>query len=153
MPKHLQRWGGLFARDGDRIVDAPPEDVAVARGYPYASDKGPTVDGVRVTILTRCRRYRVGEPVRVLHVLEAVDQGQGVGIMGPKGIRDESVDGERQPGPPPPMNYDGVVLPSPAVDYNYEVTTYRFETPGWHEIQWRPDAAPASNVLRIEVVP
>ena len=46
--------------------------------------------------------------------------------------------------------YDGVVLPSPAIDYNYEVTSYRFDEPGTHAIQWR-SGKNASNAITVWV--
>jgi hypothetical protein len=51
-----------------------------------------------------------------------------------------------------PECYDGAVLESPAVDCNYDITSYVFSEPGIHEIRWMMDGW-ESNVLRIEVVP
>jgi hypothetical protein len=51
-----------------------------------------------------------------------------------------------------PATYNGLTVPSPAVDYNYEITSYRFDAVGEHRIQWRLGAL-RSNVLTIEVVP
>jgi hypothetical protein len=52
LPEHLQRWPGLWVREGDRIADAPARDAAVARSYPRYRDKGPVAGGKRITILT-----------------------------------------------------------------------------------------------------
>ena len=53
---------------------------------------------------------------------------------------------------PLPMEYSGVTLPSPAVDYNYDITAYRFNEAGTHLIQWRLGEL-RSNILSIEVFP
>jgi hypothetical protein len=50
-----------------------------------------------------------------------------------------------------PKNYDGRALPSPAVDYNYEITQYRFAEPGLHQIYWQIGNL-RSNTLSLEVV-
>ena len=34
IPEYLKRWPGLYLRQGDRIVEASPEDVEVAKRYP-----------------------------------------------------------------------------------------------------------------------
>jgi len=60
---------GLLERKGDKIVAAPAEDLALAKTYHAFKDKGPLVAGQRITILTHKGRYKVGEPVRVLHIL------------------------------------------------------------------------------------
>ena len=44
-----------------------------------------------------------------------------------------------------------MVLESPAVDYNYDITSHVFDEPGIHEIQWVLGPW-ASNVLKIEVI-
>ena len=157
VPKHLQRWGGLYDRVGGKIVDAPAEDVKVAKGYVAFADKGKIHNGRRVTIMTAKQQYAVGEEVRVIHVLEAVEPGSEVLVMGPKTVFGECVDGkDLTKGIPKPHRYDGRVLASPAVDYNYAITKYTFNTPGEYTIQWRA-AGPfdgeglASNVLKIVV--
>jgi hypothetical protein len=155
IPEYLHRWPGLFEwRDGI-IVDAPPKDVEVARAYPRFPDKGPLTDAARLTLMTRKSQYTVGEPVRIIHVFEAVEPGRTMYIMGPKKIFGEYVDDVLQTEPPPddvlaPRTYNGLTLPSPAVDYNFEITSYTFHEPGVHRFQWRL-AAIESNILTITV--
>lgn len=159
LPPHLAQFPGLYVRKGDQIVDAPPADVAVAKSYPRSKDKGPVTDGHRLTLLTARRKYRVGEEIRVIHVHEVVAEGEQVFPMGPKPVRGEFVDGKlvtptvlADVDPFQPEVYDGVVLTSPAVDYNWEITTYRFSAPGKRQIQWRVGKY-ASNVLLLEITP
>ena len=159
MPSEPPDRPTLVVRDGSRIVEAPREDQDVAAQYPAYPDKGAVVDGYRLTILSRQGAYGVGDPVRVVHVCEAVAQGTKLYVMGPKPVYAEYVDGEHATAAVPPGEnalapsaYDGRVVDGPAVDYNYEITEYRFATPGTHTIQWRPKPY-ASNVLRIEVAP
>ncbi len=159
MPGESHDRPALFVRDGDRLVEAAREDEEVAARYPAFPDKGPVVDGYRLTILSRQGAYGVGDPVRVIHVCEAVLRGTKLYVMGPKPVYDEDVDGKRATAATPPgedalapSTYDGRVVDGPAVDYNYEITEYRFDAPGTHTIQWRPRPF-ASNVLRIEVGP
>jgi hypothetical protein len=150
------RWGGMSVRDGDRLVDAPAEDVVVVRGYPAWPFKGPEVDHVRLTVMTAKTSYAVGEPIRVLHVLDVSVPGRGVYVMGPKQPTGEYLDGQLATGNPESPDYpwvgtyDGVVLPSPAIDYNYDITSYQFGVPGTHAIQWRRGMI-ASNVITVDV--
>ena len=161
IPEHLRHWPGLFIRQGDRIAGAPAEDIAVAKAYPKYADKGKVTGGRRLTIMTAKRRYRVGEKIRVIHVFEALQPGHQVFVMGPKPVRRDCVDGKPVGGDDPDMVvYDGRVLPSPAADYNYEVTTYKFDAPSVHTIQWRGGSQTVqglkglvSNTLRLEIVP
>ena len=157
MPDESHDRPTLFVRDGSRLVEAPREDQEVAAQYPAFADKGPVVDGYRLTILSRHGAFGVGDPVRVIHVCEAVAQGAKLYVMGPKPVYDEDVDGKRATAATPPGDdalvpsaYDGRVVDGPGVDCNYEITEYRFDTPGTHTIQWRPQPF-ASNVLEIEV--
>ncbi len=159
VPTYLQRWPGLYVRQGQQIVEAPLADVSVAKAYPSWPDKGPVVRGQRLTIMTANQRYKVGQPVRVVHVLEAPEKGVEVYIMGPKEIVGEFINGRLVSKPVPkganpliPMVYDGAVLPSPAVDYNYDITTHTFDKPGTYEIVWRVSPW-ISNTLSITVVP
>jgi len=155
-PAYQHRWGGLSVRDGDRLVDAPAEDVTVARGYPAWQSKGVEVDHVRLTLMTAKTDYGVGDSIHVLHVLDVSVPGRGVYIMGPKRPAGEYVDGKLAtvapeiPEYPWVATYDGVVLPSPAIDYNYDVTSYRFDAPGTHQIEWRMGKL-ASNVITVHV--
>ena len=149
----------LFARDGDEIVFAPAEDSAVAQQYPQFEDKGPVHNGQRITIMTAKSTYRVGEEVRIIHVLEAPEPGYRLYVMGPKTIVNEFVDGKlASPESSGWFCYDGRVINSPGIDFNYEVSTYTFDTPGEHTIQWKGgcdqnqgDLKLESNVLRIMV--
>lgn len=153
IPDYLKEPPRLLARDGASIVPAPPGDQAVAASYARSPVRGPLKDGVRITILTERTKYKLGEEVRVIHVLEAPEPGHELYVMGPKPIYSEYVDGvERTPPPPAPGPYDGRVLPSPGVDWNYEVTAYKLTTAGSHRIQWRADGR-ESNVIEVEVAP
>src|SRR5215211_3464324 len=142
-PEYLRRWPGLYVREGDRIVEAPADDVAVAKTYPTFDDKGDIVDGRRITILTKSTTHQPGDQVRVLHVVEYTQPGFQVYVMGPKRVYGETVNGELVTDTVPdedpfhPSEYSGVTLPSPAVDYNYEITSYSFQRPGVYRIQWQ----------------
>jgi len=127
-----------FVRKGDDIVPAPEADRKLARSYPEFKDKGEVVDGRRITILTAKTEYEVGEEVRVIHVLKATKPGLTVYSMGPKTIDEDYVDDKLavQQGPDR-TGYHGRVMRSPAVDLNYEITSYRFAKPGTHTIFWR----------------
>jgi hypothetical protein len=149
----------LFVRRGDDFEDAPAEDVEVASKYPECADKGPLRDGTRLTILTAKDKYRVGEEIRVIHVVEVVEPGGQVYISGPKPVYGEYVDGKLATKPLPkdmhddplvPLDYDGPTLLSPADDYNYDVTAYTFSKPGRHKIQWHLGAL-RSNTLEIDI--
>jgi hypothetical protein len=159
LPAYLLHFPGLYVRKGSDIVDAPPADVAVAKTYPRAKDKGPVIDGHRITLLTEKRGYRVGEEIRVIHVHEIAVDGEQIYPMGPKPIRGELVNGKLvtpavliDVDPFQPTIYDGPVIPSPAVDYNWEITSYRFSAPGVRTIQWKLGKF-ESNVLSIDVTP
>lgn len=159
LPAYLQHFPGLYVRKGAEIVDAPPEDVAVAKSYARAKDKGPVIDGHRITLLTAKRSYRVGEEIRVIHTHEIAVDGEQIYPMGPKPIRGELVNGKLVTAavlidvdPFQPAVYDGPVVPSPAVDYNWEITSYRFSAPGVRTIQWKLGKF-ESNVLTIDVTP
>lgn len=157
IPNHLRHWPGLFKwRDGV-VVEAPAVDVDVAKNYPWFADKGPLVSGMRLTVMSQKLRYRLGEEVRVVHVVEVVEPGRELYVVGPKPIYGECIDGVLvTPAPPDdvwePATYNGPTLPSPAVDYNYDITSYRFNRLGVHTIQWRIGNL-RSNELAIEVVP
>ncbi|WP_152040849.1 hypothetical protein [Salinigranum salinum] len=159
IPDHLQRSPNLFVHRADGTVEeAPAADQAVADDYPHWPDKGPVVDGKRLTVMTARDTYEVGEEVRVIHAFEAPEPGVDVYVMGPKPVYGEHIDGTLATTPPPdgdepwvPQQYDGAVIASPAVDYNYEVTTYRFAEPGRHVIRWELGPV-TSNTLEITVV-
>jgi hypothetical protein len=157
-PEHLCHFPGLYVRRGDAILDAPPADVEVAKGYPTFADKGPVVKGIRLTLMTARQQVALGTEVRVIHVLEAVEPGHQVYVMGPKTVYEEYVDGRRAA---PPFagvgSYDGAVMASPWADYNYEITSYRFDKAGTHTIQWKggdpsgESVGVESNLLVVEV--
>jgi hypothetical protein len=157
IPEYMKRWPGLYVRQGGRIVPAPAEDEAVARMYPQWIEKGSTLDGKRLTIMTKKTTYKVNEEIRVIHVVEIVDPGRRVYIMGPKPVFGEHIDGRLVTEPVPegedplvPQVYDGVTLPSPAVDYNYDITSYRFSKPGTHQLHWQLNAL-QSNMITLQV--
>jgi hypothetical protein len=156
LPEYLKRWPGLYQREGGRIVEASPQDIAVARSYPRFNDKGLIVDGKRLTILTENTTHRLDEEVRIIHVVEFTEPGYQAYIMGPKPIYGEYVNDElvteAAPSGDPlvPVEYSGATLPTPAVDYNYDITSYRFQMPGLYRIQWRMGSL-QSNILSIEV--
>jgi len=160
IPKHLQnRPSELYAREAGKIVNAPTQDVAVARAYPEWQDKGEVKNGQRITIMNAKREYRMGEQVRVIHVLESPQPGNELYVMGPKPIQEEYVDGKLASSARADLCYDGAVVQSPGVDFNYEVSLYAFDKPGEHTIQWKGgghpiqgDLKPTSNVLRIKVM-
>lgn len=153
---YLYRWPGLYVREGERIVEAPLADVAVARSYPQFNDKGGAIGGRRITILTESSRHLVGDEVRVIHVVDFTEHGQRAYVMGPKPVYGEYVNGQLMTDPVPegdplvPMTYNGVTLPTPAVDYNFDITSYRFQEPGPWTIQWRLGPL-HSNLLSITV--
>lgn len=157
LPDYLRQWPGLYVRQGDRIVDAPAQDIAVAKSYPTAREKGALVHGTRLTLLTGKRTYRVAESIHVIHVAEVTAPGRQVYVMGPKPIYGEYLDGRLAtslpaPGEDPlvPSTYSGRVLPSPAVDYNYDITVYTFAEPGIHRLQWKMGPL-ESNVIELTI--
>jgi hypothetical protein len=153
---YQERWGGLSVRRGSDLVDASSEEVALVRQYPTWPSKGAEVDHLRLTLMTAKTEVAVGESIRVAHVLDVSAPGRNVYIMGPKRPAGEYVDGKLATRPPEVASYpwlaeyDGVTLPSPAIDYNYEITTYHFDTPGTHTIEWRLGAV-TSNVITLLV--
>ena len=127
IPGYLQRNPDLYIRDGDQILPALPEDNTVARGYVDWPDKGPVLEGRRLTIMTKKSSYSINEEIRVIHVFEATEPGKEVYIMGPKPVYGEHVNDKLTTQLPPenedpfePLTYNGVVLPSPnAVSYTH----------------------------------
>ena len=142
---------GLLERKGDKIVDAPAEDLALAKAYHAFDDKGPLKAGQRITILTKKTRYKIGEPIRVLHILEVVEPKIEVYLMGPKTIYDEYVDGKlttkKGLGS---EGYRGMVMEGPIADFNYDITTYTFSKPGIHTIQWKGGGHSMQGPLSLE---
>ncbi|NCS30411.1 MAG: hypothetical protein GPJ18_18450 [Microcystis aeruginosa F13-15] len=139
-------------------VDAPDQDLQVARGYDQWADKGAVLDGKRVTILTEKTEYALNEEIRVVHVLEVLEPGRAIYVMGPKVVFDEYVDGDLQRKPLSewggdpflPNVYNGRVQDSPGLDFNFEITSYHFSKPGSHRIWWQPGRW-KSNILTIIV--
>lgn len=136
-------------------TEAPAGDTAGA----YASwpDKGPAHEGYRLTLLTARTQVAPGEQLHVVHVVESLDADAPLHVVGPKAVRGELVDGTpttaavaEDEHPLRPQPYNGRVRPGPGVDTAWEVTTYAFETPGRHTVQWAPGAF-RSNVLVVEV--
>lgn len=144
-------------RDANGYPKACPEaDAAVVRAY-ATSPHGKAIAKVRFSIATATTRVKVGEPVRILHVMETLDATE-LWIMGPKAISGLRVDGalrgpetSRDPKQPwVPESYDGAVITGPGLDSNFEITELRFDEPGrhtvvWHVGRWR------SNTLVFEV--
>jgi hypothetical protein len=157
-PDTAAPFPGLYVREGDAIVDAPEPDVRLARSYRAWPEPGPAADGLRLTLMTARPQVEVGETVRVLHVVEVVDPARQVWVMGPKPAYAEYLDGALMTPLPETPEYpwvglhDGAVLEGPGVDYNFDVSSYRLDTPGLHFIQWCPGGA-SSNLLVIEALP
>jgi hypothetical protein len=148
---------GLYTRQGDQIVEAPAADLAVARSYAGFPDKGPVVDGRRLTLLTAAQRYRVGEEIRIIHVAETVGAELQTYLMGPKPIYEEYCDGRLvSPALPDgedpfiPSTLNGRVQSGPTIDFNYEISTYAIKTLGTHTFEWRLGNG-KSNVLTITI--
>jgi hypothetical protein len=158
LPEHLKRWPGLYVRDGNRIVEASHRDIAVARSYARFQDKGAIVNGRRITILTENTTHRIADEARIIHVIEFAEPGYQAYIMGPKPIFGEYINDELVTEPIPtgdplvPTEYSGVTLPSPAVDYNFGITSYMFHVPGIYRIQWKLGFL-ESNTLVVTIEP
>jgi hypothetical protein len=102
---------------------------------------------------------KAGETIEVIHVADFVEEGREVYVMGPKTIYGEHIDGVVQNELPPyfedaliPIFYNGAVITSPALDFNYNITTITFKEAGIHTIVWQPGDY-SSNTLEIEIVP
>jgi hypothetical protein len=144
----------MQSRREPEVVDV----LEVTRRYEAWPDKGPVVDGKRLTLMADATTVEPGEEARVLHVFERTEPGEWLYVMGPKTPYGELVDGrvatEAPPGdddPLAPADYDGATLPSPGLDTNFEVTVYSFDAPGVHEIVWEVGEL-RSNTLTIDVV-
>jgi len=104
------------------LHEVPAEDLALAKTYHALQLKGPLVAGQRITIMTHNTLFRMGEPLRVLHILEAVESGKDVHLMGRRGLRRVcrwETGNVKGPGKDP---YRGVVVDRPIADFNYEIT-------------------------------
>jgi hypothetical protein len=133
--------------------------IDVPEAYAAWPDKGPLVDGHRLTILAEGTELQPGDTLRVTHVHEVTRPGASLYVMGPKPVYGEELDGRTvTPAVPEgdhplePGEYDGRVLPGPGIDHNFETTSYTFDSPGRHELTWRIGAL-ISNRLTIEVRP
>ena len=67
---------------------------SIAEAYAGWPDKGPLVDGRRLTVLAESTTLRVGDTLRVAHVYEVSRPGAGLYVMGPKPIYGEELDGQ-----------------------------------------------------------
>lgn len=148
----------MFRKKSNQIIEARKEDMAVAKAYPEWQDKGPVIDGRRLTIMAKKQTYYKNEEVRIIHILEATLPGYEIYVMGPKRIFKEYVNdiiqdqeiSSNQLDPFTPEEYDGRVLQSPGIDSNFEITTYSFTKPGVYKICWKPGKW-ESNRLEIQV--
>lgn len=129
------------------------------RWYSSYKPKGPIKAGIRVTIMTERTNYKVGESVVVIHVLEAIKPGISVDGANHKPVYGEFIDGklvsEKRP-EPRVRRIVGIVRTSPTTDYDYGITTYTFEKPGTHTIQWKPNVdwdknSIASNLITLNI--
>lgn len=152
-------WAGyqVFDASKNRFIDAVQSDATLIRDYPFWIDKGPPIDGTRLTLTCAKLTYAPGEPVRIAHIVEETSKERLLYIIGPKAIRDEYVNDaplsatqNTEDYPWLPASYDGEVQPSPGIDYNFEITQYVFDEPGDYRIQWCPGRY-RSNVLFISV--
>lgn len=148
----LEKLDSAYERSGHRIVPLPPADLVALRAYPRldASAKGVPVGPAqeRLTLTTAKTTYAPGEDIRILHVHEVGGPGLELYVMGPKTVYGEYVDGKLYSlhATQPPEPYDGLVLPSPGVDTNFDTTVYRLP-PGEHTIVWRASMLSSSTVL------
>jgi len=153
--EHPVRIPEIYERRGGDIALAPDADQAVAQRY-WSSPHGEVHGGLRMTILAARQSYHVGEAVRVLHAVEAVDPSAEAWVMGPKPVFGEYVDGVDRGRPPEVASYpwigeyDGAVVRGPAIDFNFDITSYTFDRPGRHTIEWRLGEV-RSNTIVIDV--
>jgi hypothetical protein len=154
-PAPEQMW---ISRDG-LIEIAPEEILVIARSYWSFKDKGRlSPKGERLTILTSTTEVGVGEEVCIVHVHETTKPGPEIYWAGPKPVYGETINGRAvTPLSFLEYDYDGEVVPTPEVDFNYDVTKYRLPR-GTHIIRWsmRPPFREhggklTSNELRIVV--
>ena len=149
----------LFILRGDYVAKASEEQSRVVKRYASWDEKGEVIDGRRLTIMTSKTKYRINEEVKVIHIVEFTEPGHDVYIMGPKEVYGEYIDGrlsrkdvssDRLDPFVPEGDYDGRVLNSPAVDYNYYITAYTFNKRGIHSIYWKLGKW-KSNILKIMI--
>lgn len=159
---HLKKsWRGyaIFDQSSGKFVAVPEADQKILRDYPYWVDKGPLLGGTRLTITTAKSDYTIGEHIHIGHIVEETDSTRILYIMGPKKVTDEYVNDSlktqaaqdfRDDYPWLGLVYDGKTLQAPGIDYNFEITEYKFDQPGIYRIQWKPGKF-ASNTLTITV--
>lgn len=148
----------LYIRKNGDLIEAPENDIKVAKNYPDWVDKGNEINGKRLTIMTEKSDYRLNEEVRVIHVVDYVSPGQDAFLMGPKKVYNEYINGElvteglkrRGKDPLIPEFYDGLVMKSPVIDFNFDITAYRLSEKGIYNIQWILGPY-RSNVVKIIV--
>jgi hypothetical protein len=159
VPEYLLEKPTLYVRNKKgEPIEAPKQDQDVAASYRFSKLRSDTSTGVSLTILSRKTVYAIHEPVRIIHVLEIRDTGWDLHVMGPKEIQGEYINDSLVSRPPRenskdpwvPGIYDGVVLSSPGVDFNFEITEYVFDKPGTYRVQWRLGKY-NSNILVIVV--
>lgn len=138
-------------------MEVSEDEIGVVSRYESWNDRGTIIDGRRLTIMTPKKKYKINEEVRVFHVVEVTESGHDVYIMGPKEVYGEYIDnslyGKDIPSDiidpfTPNRDYDGRVMKSPAVDYNYDITSYTFNSFGIHSIYWKLGKW-KSNLLKI----
>ncbi|CAN5791210.1 hypothetical protein BH11BAC3_BH11BAC3_18200 [soil metagenome] len=148
----------LFVREGNEIREASEEDIKTAKKYYSFKEKGIVVDQKRITILTKKLIYLPGENIRIIHVLELLTSGDFIYAAGPKPVYMETVNGiynnldnnYSELDPFRPQTYNGKILKSPGIDFNFEILEYKFYNKGTYSIQWLPDKW-KSNVIEIEI--
>ena len=146
--------GLFYYSENGEIKEASQEDREVLFKYYGYESKGELNEGVRVTILTNKTKYRVNEEIKVIHVYESLATGHELFINGPKRIYDELVNGKLVTKTSSIKEYpwiglyDGITIPSPNLDYGFDITNYKFSEKGLYVIQWNPGIY-KSNKLEI----
>gem|GEM_PF-3193424 len=127
-----------------KVVEAPVQEQNLVRTYPEFASKGPVHEKQRLSIMSAKARIRTGDTLSVVHVYEALDTGLIVSVLGPKKpmgvfINDSLVSRAYMEGDDPFVYgiYEGFVVKSPAIDYNFDIPRYVFTKPGVYRIQWR----------------
>lgn len=138
---------------------AHAESRGMRQWYAAFKPKGAVKAGIRVTILTGKTSYKVGESVEIIHVLEVIEPGLYIGGEFPKQVYDEYVDGKLVSKKEPSVSMGGlknvkritgIIRKGPTTDYDYVSTTYTFDKPGTHTIQWKPDGR-ISNLITLRI--
>lgn len=134
--------------------EASPSHLALEKTYRAVENKGKVMYGMRSTILTHKRRYKVGEPVMVFHVLESVRDGVEMPLGGPKPICSEYIDGILADNKKCRGSYSvsEQVVRHPIVNFNFDMSTYCFSEPGEHTISWKPWLG-ESNLITLNIEP